>query len=64
MIGPLINTWCMRIEAKNSYIKRIFQLGNFKNIALTVVHHHQKLMCPLRNSNDFFEKFVSSLSSM
>ena len=63
-LGHLVNTWCMRMEAKNSYFKRISQLGNFKNIALTVVIHHQKLMCSLLNNKNFFEKFISSSSSM
>ena len=44
----------MRMEAKNSYFKHISQVGNFKNIALTVAARHQKLMCSLFNSKDFF----------
>ena len=48
----------MRIEAKNSYFKRIAQVGNFKNIALTVAKRHQKLMCAYLNSEDFFSKCV------
>ena len=54
---------CMRMEAKNSYIKRIAQLGNFKNIPLSVARRHQKLMCSFINSNDFFERSVSSACS-
>ena len=46
----------MRMEAKNSYFKRIAQQGNFKNIALSVARRHQKLMCALLQSDDFFEK--------
>ena len=46
----------MRMEAKNSYFKRIAQQGNFKNIALSVARRHQKLMCAFLQSNDFFEK--------
>lgn len=45
----------MRMEAKNSYFKRIAQQGNFKNIALSVAKRHQKLMCALLHSEDFFE---------
>jgi len=45
----------MRMEAKNSYFKRIAQQGNFKNISLSVAKRHQKLMCALLQSDDFFE---------
>lgn len=44
-LGPLISCWCMRMEAKNSYFKRISQIGNFKNLPLSVATRHQKLMC-------------------
>ncbi len=44
-IGPLVTCWCMRMEAKNSYFKRIGQIGNFKNIAYSVAKRHQRLMC-------------------
>jgi len=52
-LGPLTNTWCMRMEVKNSYFKKTAQLGNFKNIALSVSNRHQKFMCALLNSRDF-----------
>ena len=48
----------MRMEAKNSYFKKIAQQGNFKNIALSVARRHQKLMCALLHDDDFFEKAV------
>ena len=48
----------MRMEAKHSYFKKIAQQGNFKNITLSVSKRHQKLMCALLNSGDFFEKSV------
>jgi len=41
------------MEAKNSYFKKIAQQGNFKNIALSVAKHHQKLMCATLNGDDF-----------
>lgn len=34
--GPLIHSWCMRYEAKLSFIKRASQQGSFKNVCLTV----------------------------
>ena len=55
-LGPLTTSWCMHMEAKNSYLKRIVQQGNFKNIALSVARCHQKLMCVFLDSDDFFEK--------
>lgn len=41
----MVNTWCMRMEAKNSYFKRIGQIGNFKNLPLSIARRHQKLLC-------------------
>jgi len=58
-IGPLTTSWCMRMEAKNSYFKKIAQQGNFKNISLSVARRHQKLMCALIHDDDFFEKMMS-----
>ena len=58
-LGPLTNTWCMRMEA--NYFKKTAQLGNFKNIALSVSNRHQKFMCALLNSRDFL---INQLSSM
>ena len=54
----------MRMEAKNSYFKRIAQQGNFKNIALSVAKRHQKLMCAFLNSDDFFEKEITKYNGM
>lgn len=54
-LGPLTTSWCMRMEAKNSYFKKIGQQGNFKNIALSVAKRHQRLMCANLTCNDFFE---------
>lgn len=62
-LGPLTSSWCMRMEAKNSYFKRIAQLGNFKNIALSVARRHQKLVCAYLNDKNFFGRLVSKLSS-
>lgn len=36
--GPLISSWCMRMEGKNSYCKRIAQSSNFKNVPLTLTY--------------------------
>ena len=54
----------MRMEAKNSYFKRIAQQGNFKNIALSVARRHQKLMCALLHDNDFFDKAMNKSIGM
>ena len=48
----------MRMEAKNSYFKRVAQIGNFKNIALTVARRHQKLVCAYLNDKNFFGKLI------
>ena len=44
-LGPLITSWCMRMEAKNSYFKKSARVTNFKNIAYSVAMRHQKLIC-------------------
>ena len=48
----------MRMEAKNSYFKKIAQHGNFKNISLSVAKRHQRLMCANLTSDDFFGKQI------
>ena len=44
-LGPLVTSWYMRMETKNSYFKKIAQTSNFKNIAYSVAKRHQRLMC-------------------
>ena len=44
----------MRMEAKNSYFKRMAQIGNFKNIPLSVARRHQKFICAHLNADDYF----------
>lgn len=40
--GPLITFWCMRMEAKHQYFKRIVQaMRNFKNLPFTLSERHQ-----------------------
>lgn len=53
--GPLISTWCMRMEAKNSYFKRAAQTSNFKNVPYTVAKRHQKLLCTYLLADNFFD---------
>ena len=52
--GPLVSSWCMRMEAKHNWFKKIAQIGNFKNIALSLARRHQRLMCLYLNQEDFF----------
>ena len=42
--GPLIRYWCMRMEAKNAYVKRATNRGNFKNVTLSFSQRHQRLL--------------------
>ena len=53
--GPLINTCCMRMEAKNSYFKQIARSSNFKNVPYTVASRHQRLLCAHLQSDTFFD---------
>lgn len=45
-LGPLINTWNMRQEAKLSFIKRVSRRSNYKNVCKTVTKKHQFCLCP------------------
>ena len=54
-LGPLVTSWCMRLEAKNSYFKQIARrTNNFKNISFSVASRHQKLLCGYLQSRHFF----------
>lgn len=54
-LGPLVTSWCMRMEAKNSYLKQIARVGNnFKNISYSVASRHQRLLCGYLQSKHFF----------
>lgn len=44
-VGPLVNCWCMRMEAKNSFFKRVAQIGNYRNVPYSVSARHQRLLC-------------------
>ena len=44
-LGPMLNTWTMRYEAKLRFYKRASHLSNFKNIALSLANRHQNWMC-------------------
>ena len=44
-IGPLVISWCMRMEAKNSYFKKVARISNYKNIPYSVAKRHQRLLC-------------------
>ena len=42
-LGPLIRSWCMRYEAKNSYFKRLaVSCGNFINLPYSLTKRHLK----------------------
>ena len=44
-VGPLVNSWYMRMEAKNAYFKKVARVGNFVNVPYSVAKRHQLLMC-------------------
>ena len=54
--GPLVATWCMRMEGKNAYFKSAAQCSNFKNVAYSVARRHQRLLCGYLQSKNFFDK--------
>ena len=44
-LGPLIQCWTMRQEAKLSFVKKISRLSNYKNICKTVAKKQNFWMC-------------------
>ena len=54
--GPLIGTWCMRMEGKNSYFKRAAQSSKFKNVSYTAAKKHQRLLCAYLQSDNLFDR--------
>lgn len=50
--GPLVHSWTMRQEAKLSFIKRVSQRGNFKNVCLTAAKKHQLWQCQKMQSGE------------
>lgn len=44
-LGPLVNTWNMRQEAKLSFVKRVCRQSNYKNVCKTVATKHQFWLC-------------------
>ena len=44
-LGPLIQSWNMRQEAKLSFVKRVSRLSNHKNTCKTVAKKHQFWLC-------------------
>ena len=53
--GPLLNTWCMRMEGKNSVCKNAAHTSNYKNVPYTVAKRHQHLLCAYLQSGAFFD---------
>ena len=53
--GPLINTFCMRMEGKNFVCKQFAHTSNFKNVPYTVAKRHQRLLCAYLQSGTFFD---------
>ena len=44
--GPMTRYWCMRFEGKHNYFKDLAQRTKcFKNIAKSLSHRHQRLVC-------------------
>jgi len=55
--GPMIQSWCMRYEAKHHYFKRWATImRNYKNIPKTLALHYQRYICYqlAGNSNNAF----------
>jgi hypothetical protein len=49
--GPLVQSWCIRFEAKLNFAKHVGRQGNFKNICLSIGRRHQGLMAYWLNSD-------------
>lgn len=44
-LGPMIDSWTIRHEAKLNFFKQATPTSSFKNITLSLANHHQRLMC-------------------
>ena len=55
LLGPLINLWAMRFEAKRQYFKDLKKILNFKNICLSLSNHHQKKAAMNRSAVSIFK---------
>ena len=58
--GPLVRYWCMRMEAKNAYTKKAACRGNFKNVALSFAHRHQRLLAYHLSNSDMMSVDIQS----
>lgn len=56
LLGPLINLWAMRFEAKHRYFKQLKRTMNFKNVCLSLSRHHQKLAAINRSADTIFKE--------
>ncbi len=62
--GPLIHTWTMRFESKNSYFKRCIRASkNFKNITKSLSERHQLLQAYQSRGNVFSPELIMSDST-
>lgn len=62
--GPLIHTWTMRFESKNSYFKRCIRASkNFKNITKFLSERHQLLQAYQSRGNVFSPELIMSNST-
>ena len=52
-VGPFVVSWCMRMEAKNAYFKKIARISNLKNVPYSVAKRHQRLLCAHLQGNFF-----------
>ena len=52
--GPLVRAWTKRFERKLKYFKEIAQLGNFKNVTLTLAKRHQCWLAYYIHSGNLF----------
>lgn len=55
-LGPLIQFWAMRFEAKHAFFKRICHITcNFRNICKTMAFRHQMTLCYSLLAGDVFK---------
>ena len=54
-----IRAWTMRFEGKLKYFKNIVQIGNFKNITLTLTKRHQRWLAYHIQSDNLFTSDIT-----
>ncbi|XP_078487842.1 uncharacterized protein LOC144745800 [Ciona intestinalis] len=57
-LGPNVQYWTMRFEAKHGYFKKLANIANYKNVAKYMAVRHQKNFCMQLLEDDYLSNDV------